>query len=87
MNEYDPHMRDTTLEAARVYYAALRRMRPEERLRLGLELSDSSRALLEAGVRQRHPQYDDRSTHLAVARLSLGSRLFRAAFPDEEIEP
>jgi hypothetical protein len=86
MSEYDPHMRDTTREAARVYYAALRAMRPEERLRLGLELSDRARALLEAGVRQRHPQYDDRAVRLAATRLSLGRRLFREAFSDQEIE-
>jgi len=87
MSEVHPYMRDTSREAATVYYEVLRSMRPEERLRRALDLSDQARAVLEAGIRHRHPEYDDRSVHLAAVRLSLGKRLFREAFSDREVEP
>ncbi|MFH1923057.1 MAG: hypothetical protein ABIP48_24600 [Planctomycetota bacterium] len=71
-------MRDTTREAAAVYYASLRRLQPEDRVRRSLELSDQMRAVMEAGVRHRHPDYDEEAVRLAFLRLWLGEALPRA---------
>jgi len=87
VNEFDAVPTDTTSDAAAVYYAALRRMRPEERVRRALEASDQLRDLLEAGVRQRHSEYDDRQVKLAAIRLRLGDTLFREVYPGVEVEP
>ena len=87
MTDFSRLMRDTSLEASRVYYAALGRMTPQERIRRAFELSDQARAVLEAGVRWRHPDYDEESVRLATIRLWLGERLFGEVYPGVEVEP
>lgn len=78
--------RDTTLEAARVEFSILRKIGMDGRGRMAIELSDNLRATVEAGVRQRHPEYDDNMVKLAALRLAIGDELFRKAYPDLEIE-
>jgi hypothetical protein len=87
MNQFDPVLRDTTREAAAAFFGALRRTTPDERVRRALEASDRLRDVLEAGVRQRHPQYDDRQVRLAAIRLRLGDALFREVYPGVEVRP
>jgi hypothetical protein len=79
---------DTSQDAASAQLAAYRRMMPEARLRAGLELTAMARRLLAAGIRKRHPEYDDDQVRLASIRLWLGPNLFRAAYPHElELDP
>jgi hypothetical protein len=78
---------DTSLDAIRVQHAVYRRMPAEQRLRLGLQMSDSARAVSAAGVRSRHPEYTDRQVELAVIRMMLGEELFRLAYPGEDVRP
>lgn len=78
---------DTSEEAWSVYLNVLRRMPPERRFEIGLELNALSRRLLEAGVRARHPEYTDEQVRLAVIRLLLPEDLFRAAYPGAEVLP
>jgi hypothetical protein len=72
---------DTTLEAARVQNAIYQRMAPERRLALAFQMTASARALSEAGIRHRHPEYTDRQLKLALIRLTLGEELFRQVNP------
>lgn len=51
------------------------------------ELTDDLRRVTEAGVRHRHPDYDDDMVRLALIRLWLGPELFRRVHPAVEIEP
>jgi len=79
---------DTSPAADAVQLEVYRRMPPEERLRVGLELTELSRGLLVAGVRARHPEYDEEGIRLASIRLWLGPELFRRAYPGAaELEP
>ena len=71
---------DTTLEAARAQLAALKRLSPGRRMQLAMDLSDSVRALAEAGVQRAHPQYDQRRARLALVRVTLGAQLFNEIF-------
>jgi hypothetical protein len=87
MGEHDSILRDTSLEATRAYFAVLRRMTPDERVKQALELSDQMCAVLEAGVRHRHPEYDEQQVRLATIRLRLGTRLFREVHPGVEVRP
>jgi hypothetical protein len=64
-------MRDTTAEAERIRLAAIRAMKPGERLRQALELSESARHLALSALRHRHPGRSD----LELVELSLGRRL------------
>ena len=77
--------KDTTLEAARVQLSILRQMGMEGRARMAIELSDGLRSIIESGVRQRHPDYDDSMVRLAAIRIAIGEELFRQAYPDIEI--
>ncbi len=76
---------DTTQEAAWVQIKVLRRLSPEQRLLQTLRISDSMRALTAAGVRARHPDYNDEEVRLTVIRMWLGDDLFRKAFPDVKL--
>ncbi len=79
---------DTSPEAERVQVEIFRKMTPERRLRAGVELTQLSRKLMAAGVRERHPNYDDEQVHLAVIRLTIPEKLFLSAYPHaKEIQP
>jgi hypothetical protein len=77
---------DTTLEAARVQFSILRRIGIEGRGRMAIELSDGLREIIESGVRQRHPDYDNRMVQLAALRLAIGEQLFRQAYPRVDVK-
>ena len=79
--------RDTTPDAWRVQGEALRAMGIEGRARMTFELSDNLRRSVEAGVRHRHPEYDEDQVRLAGIRLRLGDELFGEVYPDLEIQP
>jgi hypothetical protein len=78
---------DTTLDAEAMHRQVLRRLGVSGRARMVFELSDGVRAASEAGVRLRHPEYDARQVRLAAIRLSIGDRLFRLAFPHQDVQP
>ena len=50
-------------------------------------LNRSLRSISEAGVRRRHPDYDERHVRLAAIKLAIGADLFNRAYPGEDVEP
>jgi hypothetical protein len=72
---------DTRPEAQRVQIAALRKLGPGGRLKAGLDLSQLARDLIRAGIRMRHPDYDERQIDLALFRTVLPPDLFMRAYP------
>jgi hypothetical protein len=76
---------DTTPEAARVQREIFRRMSPSRRLELACQMSDFVRGIVAAGVRSRHPDYDDNQVKLAVIRLTIGDELFHKAYPGVKV--
>jgi hypothetical protein len=73
---------DTTIEIEEIQVRALRDMTPEQRLDVAIQLTNTSRKLLAAGVRLRHPEYTDEMIHYAVIKASLPEDLFLAAYPE-----
>jgi hypothetical protein len=71
--------KDTSLEAARVYFAVWRRLGTPGRARQLRELNDTVRNLAAAGLRSRHPEYTEDQVRRFVARRLLGEAYFRAA--------
>ena len=69
--------KDTTLEAARVRFSILRKIGMEGRARMTMELSDGLRSIIESGLRQRHPDYDEDMVRLTTIRIAIGEELFR----------
>ena len=79
---------DTSPDADAVQIEAYRRMGGAERAQVMFRLGAMARRTAEAGIRQRHPEYDDEQVMLALARLLHGDDLVRRAWPDRElVEP
>ncbi|MDI6740382.1 MAG: hypothetical protein QME74_08475, partial [Candidatus Edwardsbacteria bacterium] len=55
----------------REYLEVLRKMTGEQRMRLGFELHDLSIRLMQDGIRDRHPEYDERQIQQEAARRLL----------------
>ena len=72
---------DTDAATHAVQLRLLRALSGEARLGRALELSDELRTLRRAGIRARHPAYDDSAAEWALRRLTLGDDLFRRAWP------
>jgi len=75
-------VRDTSADAAAVQTGIYRRMGPARRCALAAEMSVTAREIALAGIRSRHPDYDDRDARFALFRLLVGDALFRRAWPD-----
>jgi hypothetical protein len=66
---------DTSAEAWREQLEIWRRMTGAERLAVALDLSETARAISEAGIRYRHPNWTDAQVRDALMDLLLGPRL------------
>jgi hypothetical protein len=78
---------DTSPIAHQLQIAVYRRLGPEARVALAISMSEEARRVMAAGIRARHPEYDDNAVLAAVRRLTLGDRLFRAAWPRAPVVP
>jgi hypothetical protein len=77
--------RDTDAAAYEAQIQAYRRMGSEARVRLAAEMSEDARSISLAGIRARHPEYDDAHVRRALFRLLLGEDLVRAMWPGEAL--
>ena len=78
---------DTTDEAANVQRAVWRAMSDERKFRQTLDASTSIREMALAGIRHRHPDYDERRVKLAWLRMTMGRDAFARLFPNDEVVP
>ncbi|MEW6744732.1 MAG: hypothetical protein AB1486_18420 [Planctomycetota bacterium] len=63
---------DTDPEAVKVQLGVLRRIGLEGRAAMTFELCDNLREIVRAGIRRRHPDYDDAEILRALLRLTAG---------------
>ena len=75
---------DTSPQAAAVQRRLYRQMGPKRRLLLALSLCDEARAIAEAGIRARHPDYTDEEVREALFVRLYGEPMPRKAFPTQE---
>lgn len=79
---------DTTKHADDVQLEAYRRLGGAGRVAVVFRLNKLVRDTAMAGIRSRHPEYDDAQVRQALVRLTFGDALTRSAFPrDELVEP
>jgi hypothetical protein len=79
---------DTTFDAGHVQREVYRRLGGAGRLAILFRLSTFVRETTMAGIRARHPGYDDAQAQMAFRRLALGDDLVRRVWPDRElVEP
>lgn len=75
---------NTTLEAARKEFEILRKLGLQVRARMAFEMSDNLRRIVEAGVRRRHPDFDEKRIQLEVLRFMVGDKLYRQMLKETE---
>jgi hypothetical protein len=80
-----PIAADTSPEADAVQIEAYRRMGGTARAEVMFRLTRMARSAAEAGIRGRHPDYDDTRVVLALARLLYGDDLVSRAWPGREL--
>jgi hypothetical protein len=74
---------DTSPEVHALQLARMRAMSSSDRAELGERLCRSARAVMRAGIRDRHPDYGEREVELAMWRLLVeDTELLRAAVPE-----
>jgi hypothetical protein len=79
---------DTSPDAAEAQFEAYRRMGGAGRAAVMFRLSEATRRWALAGIRARHPEYDQRQAFMAYARLTLGEELTRRVWPElDPVEP
>jgi len=78
---------DTDPEAYEAQLEVWRRMAPEKKLAQVFQLSDVVRELVIAGIRDRHPEYDEEQVKHAAFRHFLGDALYREVWPDRDLLP
>ena len=78
---------DTSLEVEQVRAKGLRASGIERRARMTFDMCDSLRSRISAGIRHRHPEYEEETVRLATARILLGDELFRLVYASAEAQP
>lgn len=68
---------DTTVEAAKRQLEIMRELGPQKRIEMAFDMSNSLRDIVEAGVKLRHPDYNEQKTKQEVLRLMLGGDLYK----------
>ena len=56
-----------------------------DRVAVSFRLNELARRASEAGIRSRHPDYNEEQVRQALYRLWLGDELTRRAWPDREL--
>jgi hypothetical protein len=79
---------DTSPDAQAVQDDQYRRLGGSERVAIQFRLGSAARAMTRAGIRARHPDYNEDQVNMALARILLGDPLVRTVWPDRPlIEP
>lgn len=73
---------DTSPEMEKLQMDILRKMDPEKKWSLMMELIEMSRRLLMEGIRNRHPEYGEEELKLALIKILIGEELFALVYPD-----
>ena len=76
---------DTDRKSALRQIDTLRRPGIRGRAEMTFQLSNNLRSIVEAGIRQRHPDYSQEEVTRAVLSLVLDRDLFLQVFPNSEI--
>ena len=76
---------DTTVEAWEAQAALLRRLSGPERLTIAFRLTFLAREACRAGIRSRHPEYDDGEVKRAFFRMLHGDETTRSVWPNREL--
>ncbi len=74
---------DTSPEVRRRQIDAYRSVSADERMALGIDLSESMRTVTTDGIRSRHPEFDDRQVAEELIRIWHGLDMLARSIPSE----
>ena len=74
---------DTSPEVRRRQIDAYRSLSADERMALGIDLSESMRRVTIDGIRSRHPEFGDRQVAEELIRIWHGLDLLALSLPSE----
>lgn len=75
--------RDTSPEAANVYFDRLKQMTPSQRVNIGVELWRVADSIQRAALRRQHPDATDSELTFQIAVSRFGPELARKAYRRE----
>ena len=81
MKAWSPIPPDTSPDAYRVQVDAYRRMGGTARSAIAFRLTALARRNALAGIRERHPEFDEAQVRSELCRLSLGDELWHLLWP------
>jgi hypothetical protein len=76
---------DTSPEAHALQLEIYRRMGGPARCAIAFRLTELAQLAAEAGIRERHRDYDDDRVRRALFRLRLGDELMRTIWPNDDL--
>jgi hypothetical protein len=76
---------DTHSGAYEAQLQAYRRMSPPQKAEIAVRLSEAVRELAAEGIRQRHPEYDERDVRKALIALLYGVDIARRLWPGSPV--
>lgn len=76
---------DTTPAAWQAQLESLRAMSGSQRVGIALQLTELAREASRAGIRSRHPEYDEEEVRQAFFRMLHGDQLTRSVWPGREL--
>jgi len=79
--------RDTTPDAERVYWEIMQRLSGARKLEMAMEMSENMRRIALAGIRQRHPEYNEDEVRRALLLVLQGREIYRQVYPNRDIQP
>ncbi|MGA2093578.1 MAG: hypothetical protein ABSH16_09250 [Sedimentisphaerales bacterium] len=68
---------DTTLEAHRKQVEILRKLSPQSKALMAMELTDNIRQIAIEGIRSRHPEFNEKQVMRELLRMLVGDELFK----------
>ena len=77
--------KDTHEVSAMRQFDVLRKMDISGRAEMTFQLSDNLRSIVEAGIHQRHPDYDQETVNQAALSLVVDKKLLNQAFAGREV--
>jgi hypothetical protein len=68
---------DTTLEAHRKQVEILRKLSPQRKALMAIELTDNIRQIAVEGIKSRYPEFSEKQVMRELLRLIVGDELFQ----------
>ena len=75
---------DTSKEAQKIQREALRKLTPNQRIKMVFELTDELYSIIVAGIRARHPEFTEEDVIRERNRILWGDELYKAVYANKE---